>query len=368
MRVTRRGYAVLAAGAPLLAAGWWDHNPLLGALGAILLGAVAAAVLTTGRTPRVVARRSLHPNRVTRGRPALARLKVSNAGTRRQAPFTATDPAGPIVRTVQVHGLLPGAEAVLHYELPTGTRGKWTVGPLTLERRDGFGLAGSSLPAGETTTLWVHPRQLPARALFGGQRRHHHQGRVTDRALRGSVELTDVREYVPGDEVRLLHWKATARTGQLMVRDLADPQRGRFTVLLDTRAAAATVAQFEELVEIAASLLTASVRAGQHTCLVTSAGRQVAVDGGAQAAHRLLDALSELTQDDDRPTLPSTRGGNLVVVCGSGPQFVPPAWLRGGFAQVYAITMGEPVDVPGARTLRAASAEDAVRQWNQLTA
>jgi len=365
MRVTRRGYAVLAAAVALLAAGWWGRYPLFGVLGAILLGAVAAAVVTTGRAPRVDAHRSLHPSRVTRGRPALARLRVSNAGTRRQPPFTATDVAGPILRTVQVHGLLPGAEAVLHYELPTATRGKWAIGPLTLERRDGFGLAGSSRPAGETTTLWVHPRQLPARVLYGGQQRHHHEGRITDRALRGSVELTDVREYVPGDEVRLLHWKATARAGRLMVRDLADPQRSRFTVLLDTRATAADAALFEELVEVAASLLTASVRTGQHTCLSTSAGRRVAVDGGAQAAHRLLDALSEITQDDADPALPAVRGGTLVVVCGSGPPLVSPAWLRGRFAQVQAITMGAPVDGPGPRTLRAASAEEAVRRWNE---
>ena len=364
MRVTRRGYAVLAAAAVLLAAGWWGRYPLSAVLGAILLGAVLAAVASARRAPHVTVRRSIHPSRVVRGRPALARLRVSNPGPRRQPGFTATDTAGAAIRAVHVRGLLPGAETTLHYELPTGARGRWTVGPLTLERGDAFGLAGSSTAAGETTTLWVHPRQLPARALFGGQRRHHHEGSLTDRALRGSVELTDVREYVPGDEVRLLHWKATARTGQLMVRDLADPQRGRFTVLLDTRAGAATAERFEEMAEVAASLLVASVRAGQHTCLVTPAGLRVAVDA-PRAERSLLDALSEVTQGDERAEVPYGHGGHLVMICGDGPPVLPAGRLSKRFAGVYAIAMGMPLEVPGARMLYAQDAAQAVRRWNE---
>jgi uncharacterized protein (DUF58 family) len=365
MRVTRRGYAVLVTAVPLLAAGWWGRFALAGVLGAILLGAVSAAVLGTGRTLRITVRRSVYPSRVTRGRPAQARLLVTNPGTRRQPGFTAADPAGPVIRTVRVRGLPPGGETVQHYELPTDVRGRWTIGPLSLERRDAFGLARSSLPTGETTTLWVHPRRLPARALSGGRRRHHHEGTVTDSALRGSAELNDVREYVPGDEVRLLHWKATARTGQLMVRDLADPQRSRFTVLLDTRAAAATADSFEELVETAASLLSASVAAGQHTCLLTSSGHRIAVDGTAGSAGALLDALSEVTQDDRTARLPPDRGGNLVVVCGDGPPLVPAATLLRRFTRVHVIALGGPVEVPGARVLRARTADEAVQLWNE---
>ena len=365
MRVTRRGYAVLAAGAALLAAGWQGRYPLAGVLGAILLGAVLAAVATARRAPHVTVHRSVYPSRVARGRPALARLRVSNPGARRQPGFTATDTAGTVTRAVHVGGLLPGAETTLHYDLPTAARGRWTVGPLALERGDAFGLAGSSTAAGGTATLWVHPRQLPARASFGGQRRHHHEGSLTDRALRGSVELTDVREYVPGDEVRLLHWKATARTGRLMVRDLADPQRGRFTVLLDTRAGAATADRFEEMADAAASLLGASVRAGQHTCLLTTGGLRVAVAAAPGAERRLLDALSELARDDDPAAPPLGHGGHLVVICGDGPPVLPAGSLRRRFTEVYAIAMGTPLDVPGARMLYACDAAEAVRRWNE---
>ncbi|AGZ43901.1 DUF58 domain-containing protein [Actinoplanes friuliensis] len=368
MRVTPRGYALLVVAVLLLVAGFRGRYPLAGVLGATLLGAVLSAVVTTRGSLRITVRRTVYPSRVTRDRPALARLEVTNPGTRRQAPLTATDQAGPVTRTVQVRALLPGAGAVLHYELPTGVRGKWPVGPLTLERRDAFGLARNTLTAaGETTTLWVHPRRVPARVLFGGQRRHHHEGAVTDSALRGSVELTDVREYVPGDEVRLLHWKATARTGRLMVRDLADPQRSRFTVLLDTRSPASGADRFEELVETAASLLGASVGAGQHTSLLTSSGLRLTVEGTAEGARRLLDALSEVARDDRPVDLPEWRGGTLVVVCGAGPGLVPAGWLRHRFTQVHVVAMNGPLDVPGARMLRAETAGDAVRRWNEAT-
>ena len=377
MRLTRRGCAVLVVAALLVVSGSWGHYPLLSALGLVLFGAVLAAVVLTVRGLRIGVRRSVYPDRVERGRPALARLQVSNRGGRRTAGFLATDTAGSVTRTVRVRGLLPGAEAVHHYELPTSARGRLTVGPLTLQRVDPFELARSRLPTGETATLWVHPRQLPARALIGGHARHHHEGASTDAALRGSVDLQDVREYVPGDEVRHLHWKATARTGRLMVRDLTDPQQRRFTVLLDTRARVLTADGFEEAVDLTASLLCASARAGQHTRLVTSSGLELPVSGGPQATRRLLDELSELRQDGERdaavvPALLSasrTAGGGLVVVTAGAAELGSLAWLRSRFSTIFVIALTDPeaaaVEVAGARVLRADNAEQAVRQWNE---
>jgi uncharacterized protein (DUF58 family) len=376
--LTRRGCAVLVVAVLLVITGVWGHYPLLSTLGVILIGAVLAAVGLTLRGLRIDVRRSVYPDRVERGRPALARLQVSNPGGRRRAGFLATDTAGSVTRTVRVRGLLPGAEAIHHYELPTSVRGRLTIGPLTLHRVDPFELARSRRPTGETATLWVHPRQLPARPLVGGHSRHHHEGSGTDDALRGSVDLQDVREYVPGDEVRHLHWKATARTGRLMVRDLADPQQRRFTVLLDTRTRGLTGDGFEEAVDLTASLLCASARAGQHTRLVTSAGLELPVSGGPQAVRRLLDELSELRQDaaPDAEVVPArlaanrTAGGGLVVVTGGGTGLGSLAWLRSRFPTIFVIALTGPettatVEVAGARVLRAGDAEEAVRRWNE---
>ncbi|MFC6022197.1 DUF58 domain-containing protein [Plantactinospora solaniradicis] len=378
MRLTRRGVAVLVVAVPLLAFGLWGGYPLLRALGAVLLGAVLAAVLLTIRRLRVEVRRSVYPDRVERGAPALASLRVRNPGGGRRAGFLATDVAGSTIRTVRFRALGPGAEAVRHYELPTGTRGRLTVGPLVLHRADPFGLAHGELRAGGTATLWVHPRQLPARAPVAGYPRHHHDGPSTDGALRGSVDLLDVREYLPGDEVRHLHWKATARTGRLMVRDLADPEQPRFTLLLDTRSEALTAERFEEAVDLAASLLGVSARAGQHTRLVTSSGLDLPTPGGAPAVRRLLDELCELRRDDGRhPDLvPESLvgggpiGGYLVVVTAGKTPPAALARLRQRFSTiavfVLAGTDARTDPVTGARVLRADSAEEAILRWNEI--
>jgi uncharacterized protein (DUF58 family) len=365
VRPTRRGVAVTVAAGLLLAAGPALRYPVLTVLGAILAAAVLAAVALTAPALRVEVHRSVHPDRVERGRPALAELRVRNTGRRRQSGFLATDAAGGAARTVRLAGLLAGAEAVRHYELPTSARGRVTVGPLVLRRADPFDLVRHRLPTGATATLWVHPRQFPARALTAGVPRHHHEGRP-DGALRGSAELLDVREYVPGDEVRHLHWKATARTGRLMVRDLADPHRGRTTVLLDNRPGALGDAEFEEAVDVAASLLSASARAAQDTRLRTWSGLDVAVPGGPDGIRRLLDELSQVRRDaaGADPVVPA--GGGLVVVTGGGATLDAVTARRPQFGTVLVVALGGPVPAPaGVRVLRADGAEEAVRLWNE---
>ncbi|RBM22243.1 DUF58 domain-containing protein [Prauserella sp. PE36] len=376
MRPTRRGSVVFVLAVLLVAFGQWAGQPLLRALGGILLAAVLAAVAVTARPVRVVVTRSVYPDRVERGRPVLARLRVRNPATRRQSPFLATDRAGGTAQTVRIRALPPSAEATYHYELTISTRGKATVGPLLLHRADPFGLATNRLPTGETATLWVHPRQYPARALVGAHPRHHHEGAITDDPLRGSMDLRDVREYVPGDEVRHLHWKATARTGRLMVRDLADPQQPRFTVLLDTRAGSMPPPAFEEAVDLAASLLGASAREGQHSRLVTSSGLDVPTPGGSQAARTLLDELCLVRpHGDDESLVPAALaasrgfGGCLVVVTAADAEVTSLAWLRSRYSTIFVFAIGAGGGagaVAGARVLVAEGAEHAVRRWNEV--
>jgi uncharacterized protein (DUF58 family) len=368
VRLTGRGLAVSVAAVLLLAAGLALRYPVLTGLGAILVAAVLAAVALTAPPLRVEVRRAVHPDRVERGRPALARLHVRNVGARRQTGFVAVDNAGAATRAVTVPGLLAGAEATRHYELPTSARGRLTVGPLTLHRADPFDLARRRLPTDDTTTLWVHPRVYPVKPLTAGVPRHHHDG-SPDSALRGSVELLDVREYVPGDEVRHLHWKATARTGRLMVRDLADPHRGRTTVLLDNRPSALSPKLFEDAADVAASLLCASARAAQDTRLVTWSGREVVVQGGPHSVRRLLDELSEVRQEEAAGAPAFPPGGGLVVVTGGEAALGAVLGRRSQFATVVVVSLGRPVEAPGGiRVLGAWGALQAVRAWNDTTA
>ncbi|MFD1150613.1 DUF58 domain-containing protein [Saccharothrix hoggarensis] len=345
MRLTGRGVAVLVVAAVCGAGGFLAGFPLFQALAGLMVGAVVAAFPVAARRPPVDVRRDVFPDRVERGRPALARLAVRNAG----GGFTARDRCGAHVRRVVVR-----TDAVHRYELPTTDRGKHTVGPLAIERADPLGLVRNLVDTGDTVTLWVHPRLHPARPFKAGYRRHHHDGPTTDRSPRGSLDLREVREYVPGDEVRLVHWKATARTGRLMVRDYADPDQPRFTLVLDTRHARA----FEEAVEIAASLLHAAVVSGRHGRLITPCGVDVTARGGVLGARRLLDELC-VVRVRPEATLPTRPPGGLAVVTAGPLDSIAP--LRPDLV----FSLGGPGEVVGAKVIWAPDAERAVRRWNE---
>ncbi|WP_250034079.1 DUF58 domain-containing protein [Paractinoplanes maris] len=330
MRPTRRGQAVLIAGTVLLAGGWWLRYPLAALIGAAGLGALAVALLTVRRRPPVEVTRTISPAQVERGRPATAVLTVR--------------PAGPEVeiRDVvagQVHVVRTGDTG--EYPLPTGVRGRHPVGPLEVGREDPLGLARGRHRTGSATTLVVYPRQLPARA-GGGPSRRTPPGPATDDLRRGAAEPRGIREYEPGDEVRRMHWRATAHTGRLMVRDLGDPRQARLTVLLDTRAGVLAAGDFEEAVDLAASLLGAAGRAGLPARLVTADGRE--------PAGHFLEVLAGVRQGG-AGTLAARGGGRLVLITGE-PR--APAALGRAFDSVVVLALG-----------RGAGAEQALRVWNE---
>ena len=373
MRLTGRGIAVLVGSIGAYVLGELAGYAVFRALAGIGLGALVAAAVLTVRRPQVTVQRVLSPDRVERGRPALATLRVRNEGTRWEASFAAHDSAGDERQEVRIRRLGPGSEATYRYELPTSTRGRIAVGPLTLERRDPLGLARNSRATGEVATLWVHPKRHPTKTVVAGRPRHHHVGRTADDSLRGSADLRDVRPYVVGDEVRHLHWKATARTGQLMVRDYADPDQPRLTVLLDTRTEPLPPATFEEAVEVAASILFAASTAGHRCRLVTTAGADLAAPGGATASRLFLDELCVLTQGAGRSgllppalTTGSSAGGAIVVVTGARGSASDLAPLLSRYSSVTVLGLG-PVQgvapILGAQVILAATAPEALQQW-----
>lgn len=319
--LTRRGLVVLFGGAGCYLLGELADYAMFRALAGFALGAVVAAVVVAMSRPRAEVTRTVHPDRVERGTPALATLVVRNTTARRHGGFSAGDRAGATEHRIQVRPLAPGAEATYHYELPTDRRGLLRIGPLVLNRSDPFLLVRTNRTVGTTSSVLIYPRRHPVRPAAVAFPRHHYDGPTTDPPLRGSNDLVAVREYVRGDEVRLLHWRSTAKTGVLMVREYTDPALTGFTVVLDTRAGALAAEAFEHAVEVATSLLYAGAKAGQRCRLITSTGTNVATDNGLPGAQAMLDELCLVTQDTDGPLVPpelATRrpAGSLVVVTG----------------------------------------------------
>nr|WP_205807701.1 DUF58 domain-containing protein [Micromonospora sp. HNM0581] len=255
---------MLVAAVLLLAAGFLFGYPELTLLGAAAATALVVALVSAAWRPRLLVSRLADPDRVARGESAAMTLTIRNVGRLRAAIMLATDRCGDRVVPVPVLRLRRGADTTVSYPVPTGRRGVVPVGPLRVTRRDPLGLVVLARFYGGVVPVWVHPRVHPLRAVPTGAGRSL-DGRV-DAVPHGSITFDSLREYVVGDELRRVHWRTSARVGELMVRENMDTALPRIVVLLDNRVAAhpdkagGVVESFESACEAAASVVTAALR------------------------------------------------------------------------------------------------------------
>ncbi|NJP35175.1 DUF58 domain-containing protein [Micromonospora thermarum] len=331
MGITARGVGLLVAAVVLLAVGFRFAYPELALLGAAAATAVGYALVTAAWRPRLEVTRHADPDRVARGEPAAMTLTVRNTGRLRAASLVAEDRCGGASVPVPLLRLRPGRDTTVRYDVPTARRGVVPVGPLRVTRRDPLGLVALSRPYGGTVPVWVHPRIHPLTAVPTGAGRSL-DGRV-DAVPHGSITFDSLREYVVGDELRRVHWRTSARVGELMVRENVDTSLPRLVVLLDNRATAhpdrvdGVAESFESACEAAASVVTAAVRADLPVVLLLVAPEAAGTAGagvagpGAAPLDRL--AAAQLGKEDtldatltrlrrDRP------GDTLVVLTGPG--------------------------------------------------
>jgi uncharacterized protein (DUF58 family) len=165
------------------------------------------------------------------------------------------------------------------------------VGPLEITRRDPLGLIGVVRRYGQAGKVWVRPRVHTIGAVPVGLSRSM-DGRI-DRVPHGSITFAALREYVIGDDLRHVHWRTSARVGELMVREHVDTSLPRIVLLLDDRADAHVTAAngestFEAVCEAAASVLVAAFREDIHV------GIQLVSGAAAAAGHVAMDPLLDL--------------------------------------------------------------------------
>jgi uncharacterized protein (DUF58 family) len=289
--LTHRGIAVVAATVLTYAAAAVLHYPELGVLAA---GGLAVLVLGAGwvvRRPHVRIQRSIEPARVTRGEVALGLLEITNPGRIAVSPTVAEERCGPRTVAVDVPRLPPGATTRTTYRLPTDRRTVIDVGPLTVARQDPFGCWRTTQRLGTTERLWIHPVVHPLLAIPTGRTRSL-DGPDRDGIPHGSITFHALREYVPGDDLRHVHWRSSARTGTLMVREHVDTSLPLVTLVLDTSAASHTDEGFEQAVEVAASLMAVVTAAHLPLRLVTTGGESVRGRGVGADAQAMLDLLA----------------------------------------------------------------------------
>lgn len=134
---------------------------------------------------------------------------------------------------LQVVSLGPGQERILRYRVTFLRRGYYPIGPTLLESGDVFGLHRRFRVVGRPTYVLVLPRMLPIQRYDFVSRRPIGEIRLHHRLFEDPTRTAGVREYQTGDPLSRVHWKATARTGQLHCRVYEPTSLAGATLLLD---------------------------------------------------------------------------------------------------------------------------------------
>jgi hypothetical protein len=241
-RLTTRGRAVLSAGVTAAGCALLLGQRDLLRVGVLLAAVPLLAVLALGRSRyRLSCSRQLDPVRVQAGATSRVILEVANVSSTRcglvlaeeQVPYV----LGSRPRFV-LPGLEPGERRAVSYPVRSDVRGRFPIGPLTLTMTDPFGMGEHRRAFSVRDELVVVPAivRLPQIGLRGDW---NGSGDTRPRAFAAAGE-DDVttREYRHGDDLRRVHWRSTARRGELMVRREEQPWQSRATLLLDRRRSA----------------------------------------------------------------------------------------------------------------------------------
>jgi uncharacterized protein (DUF58 family) len=318
LRPTATGFVTGAACTVLGPLAWWLGYPELAVLaagGLLALAAATAHALLVGSGP--VVRREIAPATAVRDEPAVAVLTLTNTGRRPWPAAVAAETCGTTRQPVTLPRLAGGGTGQVSYRLPTARRGPLPIGPLWMERADPLGLVRRLWTAGGSTALLIRPRvfpvSLPAAARVG-------QLDGPEVAGWGVVTFDHLREYALGDDLRRVHWRSSAHTGSLLVKEFVDAGTTSVTVLLDRRPGRyPDTDAFELAVDAAASVAVSAAARGLPVRLLSTAGPLV-TGGGQPGPDALLDALARVRPDAAGtlagPLADAPAGGIMVLVTG----------------------------------------------------
>ena len=285
--LTNRGWSLCGAAAALLVgARVLGVEELAMLAAAAFLVVVVAFVRVRRHALRISAQRSLQPARAEAGTTARADLTLMNLGGRTTPVLSATDSfdTGRRVARFLVPPLAPGETADAAYRLPTTRRGIYTIGPLTLSVHDAFGVVETGLTLAGEDRFVVYPKVEDVLPMPGAASREARMGSMQASRVPVGLDFFGLREYEVGDDLRRVHWRSTARTGELMLRQDEMPWESRSTILLDTRPSTHQGESFERAVEIAASLATAMCRGRRQVRFVTTGGIDIRCSGADRYA------------------------------------------------------------------------------------
>jgi uncharacterized protein (DUF58 family) len=377
--LTRTGWAFVAMTVVCFVAGIaLDYRELIVLGLAFLISLVLAGVWLVLR-PRVDIQREVVPARVSEGEGAAGVLTVTNTGRRRCPSIMARESFAGEAIAVPLPSLAAGASHTGSYLLPARRRGYYAVGPLRIAHADPLRLVNLTQAHGADATLWVHPRVHRMAPVPTG-RTQDLDGPTNAGAPRGGIAFHSLREYVPGDDLRMIHWRSTARTEKLMVKHTVITNEPRILVLLDTAKDSYDDRSFEDAVGIAASLAVACADRRFPTEVRTTGGITGFIDPTGHGRTDVLDKLAAVQRSADDPGLSAVlqvdvrrdHGVSAAIVTGQPDRDRASAIgrIRTRFQMVTLVQLVERFDRPamaisGVLGISADTAEDLVRIWKR---
>lgn len=318
--ITGFGWAVLITTALALGTGialGWKELIVMGIAGALLLGAAIAFIV--GRN-RYRIELDLAYTRVVVGERALGRIEIHAASTKPLLPATIEVPVGKALASFHLPRMQPGDVHEDVFAIPTSRRTILQVGPVRSVRGDPVGLLRRQVKWTDPVELYVHPKTVQLDETAPGLIRDL-EGITTRDLTNSDIAFHALRDYVAGDDRRYIHWKSSARTGQLMVRQFEQTRRSVLALGLSTSPDDyADPSEFETAISILGSLGLQAIRDEMDVAVQTSR-RTVPASTGK----RLLDALSgvEWSPRDDRfldlaATVARDHAGASVIMLHAG--------------------------------------------------
>jgi uncharacterized protein (DUF58 family) len=317
--LTTRGRAFLAAGAVIGGLGFGFGQRALVNVGLLLVLLPLLAGLAARRARyRIRCRRQLQPPRVAAGQRAEVSVRLENISRLPTGLLLAED-AVPYTLGQRPRFVLDrieqGGARQLLYPVRPERRGRYAIGPFRIRAADIFGLVQISHSFAPASTLVVTPEIIPLEhtappgSWLG-------EGEATAAAAAAAGEDDVVpRAYRHGDDLRRVHWRSTARHGELMVRREEQHWRNQAVIFLDTRSGAhagrGPNSSFEFAVSAAASI-------GVHLARERMDCRLVTGSGAATIPGRLDDGLLDTLAVIQQSRTASLTGGLTALMAGTG--------------------------------------------------
>ena len=268
------GWAVLAVTAVCWFLGLTLHVTELNVIAfALTVPLLIAALFVLGRASYKVTL-DLQTHRVVVGTRAVGRVVVANPTPRDILPSRIELAVGSATAQFMVPRLAAGAEHEELFAVPTKRRAVLVVGPVRSVRDDPLSLMRRQVTWAKEQELFVHPRTVRLDEAASGFLRDL-EGTPSSDLSSSDIAFHALRDYAPGDDRRHVHWRTTARTGKLMVRQFEETRRSHVVVALDNLAEHyASDDEFELAVSVAASISGQTFREEKELTPFSFDGRQ----------------------------------------------------------------------------------------------